>query len=121
MEAKKVNTLSPANLELIDCVMSAACQYYNVSRELLINEYRMANARHLCYFIIMSGTSGLYDYEIGVLFNRKRTAVQYGIGQISAHKEIYRQTLGDLNSIIQIANNFEKKHTWHLLPISITG
>lgn len=121
METKKVNTISPVCLELIDCVMGAACQYFNVSRELLINEYRMANARHICYYIIINSTTGVYDYDIGKFFNRKRTAVQYGIGQISAHKDIYRQTLGEINSIIQIANNFEKKYSWHLQSISITG
>lgn len=119
-EPAKVNPISPADRELIECVISAACQYFKVDRQQLIREYRMASARHLCYYIIFNSTTGVYDYDIGNYFNRKRTAVQYGIGLISSHKNIYRQTLGNLNSIIEIANNLEKKYEWHIPLISTT-
>lgn len=115
----KVNPISPADRELIECVISAACQYFDANRQQLIGEYRMANARHLCYYIIATSTIGIYDYHIGSFFNKGRTAVQYGIGLISSHKNIYRQTLGNLNGIIEIANNLEKKFKWHI-PLMTT-
>lgn len=114
----RINVISPVYREMIEKVIDAACQYFEVSREQLNSEYRLYNARHLCFYIIMENAKGVYDYDIGSFFNRKRTAVQYGIGLVSAHLNIYRQTVGDLNAIIAIANNFTKKYEWHLQPIS---
>lgn len=114
----RVNTISPVAREMIEKVTDATCQHFGVTQEQLTSEYRLSNARHLCFYIIMENARGIYDYDIGAFFNRKRTAVQYGIGLISCHMNIYRQTLGDLNTIIAIANTFEKKYEWHLQPIS---
>jgi len=112
--SEKISTISPANRELIEGVISAACQHFDVTREQLLGEYRLTNARHLCFYIIHNSTTGVFDYDIGGFFNKKRTAVQYGINLIDTHKVIYRQTLGDLNAIITIANSFVKKYEWHL-------
>ncbi|SHN45915.1 helix-turn-helix domain-containing protein [Chitinophaga sp. CF418] len=115
----RVNTISPVYREMIEKVTDATCQYFSVTKDQLTSEYKLSNARHLCFYIIMENAKGVYDYDIGKFFNRKRTAVQYGIGCVSAHVNIYRQTLGDLNAIVGIANTFEKKYEWHLQPISI--
>lgn len=117
---ERVCAISPDNREIIECVIKAACQYYNVTRDQLIEEHRLANARHLCFYIIKVSTEDVFDYSIGKYFNKKRTAVQYGIGIIDHQKIIYRQVIGNLNAIIEIANNFDKKYPWHLQQINIT-
>ena len=117
---EKVNAITPENRELIECVMKAVCNYFDVTEKQLKEEHKLATARHYCFYLIKENTTGVFDYNIGAFFNRKRTAVQYGIDLVDHHKFIYRQTLGTLNTIIQIANNFEKKYTWDLQPINIT-
>ncbi|MDI3319981.1 hypothetical protein [Pinibacter soli] len=112
--------VSPDDQELIECVIKAACRHFEISEQQLIGENKLANIRHLCFYIIYNGTHGVYDYAIGQFFKKKRTAVQYGIDLIEHQKNIYRQTLGNLNSITAIANNFEKKYSWHLPTINIT-
>ena len=114
----KIVAITPDNREMIQMVIKAACQYYGVSEKQLLNEHSLANARHLCFYIIKLTANNLMDYNIGHFFNRKRTAVQYGIDLIEHHHKIYRQTLGNLNSIISIANNFEKNYQWHIPQIN---
>lgn len=118
---KRKIVVSDSNRELIDSVVNAACQFYSVSKKELLNESSLVGARHLCFYIIKVNTDGIYDYTIGHFFNKKRTAVQYGINVVEHQKEIYRQMLGDINSISDIANNFEKKYTWHLRRINTTA
>lgn len=113
---------SPADRELISVIKKAACLHFDISEDDLTNDQKpqMANIRFLCYWIIMRNTS-LKDYMVSSAFNRTRHSVSYGVGLIDTHREIYGQTLGNLRSIAQIANNFEKKYLWHIQPISTTN
>jgi hypothetical protein len=105
--------LSPDDRELVEAVIKAACIFFQVEREDLINDRKLAKTRHLCFDIISNNTH-LNEKTIGEIFCKGRTAVQYGISQMEVHKKIYRQTLGNINSIVAIANTFDKKHTWHI-------
>lgn len=115
------NTIPPAYRELIVAVISAACEYYGITKDQLISERSLAHARQKCYYIIIKSTTGLYDYDIGNYFNKGRTSVQYGIALVDSHKVFYRQVLGDLNNIIALANNFDKKYSWDLPLINTTS
>jgi hypothetical protein len=116
IESKKIS-VSAHDSELIECVIQAACVYYGVGKAELMHDTSMVKTRHLCFFAISRSTN-LKDYVIGTFFGKKRTAIKYGIDTIDVHKEIYRQTLDDLNNIIHIANNFEKKYSWHIQSIN---
>jgi chromosomal replication initiation ATPase DnaA len=112
-------TPSPADTELMEVVIDAACKYYHITEDDLLNLNRATvNARQICYYIIFSNTQ-LKEKAIGRRFKKGRTSVQYGVGLIDIHKNIYRQVLGSINGIIDIANNFDKKYQWHLQPINI--
>lgn len=105
--------LSPDDRELVEAVINAACIFFQIGREELINGTTMAKPRHLCFYIISNNTH-LNEKAIGGVFRKARTTVQYGISQMQVHTKIYRQTLGNMQSIVAIANTFEKKYTWHI-------
>jgi|SRR5579871_1933134 len=110
-----MKVFNPSDRELIEAVKKAACEYYEISETDLIESgaYEIANLRYLCFWLIMENTK-LKDYVIADIFNKKRSTVIYGVGLIEIHKEIYRQTLDKLKAIAELANNFEKKYSWHI-------
>lgn len=116
----KINPISPAYLELIESVINAACEWYTVTRDQLMTEHKLANARHICCYIINRSTPGMYDYDIGRFFGTQRVTVRYAVEKIDSHKNIYSQVLVDINGIIGLANTFEKKYTWHIQSINTT-
>jgi hypothetical protein len=115
----KQSVLNPSDRELVQAVKKAACQYFDITEERLLEDSMptVVNIRFLCFWLIGQNTP-LKDYMIGELFGKARSSVLYGVGLIDAHKDIYRQTLDNLRGIARIADNFEKNYTWHILPIS---
>lgn len=108
--------ISPNNLEIIDAVKRAAASYHRVSVDDLVHskERHLIMSRYICFYIIKEMAYSLYDYEIGYFFDKKRSVVMYGIDLVRAHMKIYRQVIGELNEIVDIANTFEKKYSWHI-------
>lgn len=121
----KTPPLPPISAEIVDTVISATCIHFGITKKQLCkgkgSVQRMGGVRHLSYYIIATSGADIYDYQIGYFFDRSRCSVRHGVSQIAVQKNIYSQTLADLNSIINIANNFTKKHSWHLQPINITS
>lgn len=113
--------IMPHDLEIIEKVIEAACIQYDISRKILMDgtSKEIVNIRYQCMYLISQNT-GLYEKQIAEAFGKSRTTAQYGIGLIEIHKKIYRQTLGSMESIINITNSFTKKYQWHLQQINIT-
>jgi hypothetical protein len=119
---KRSVVFNPYESEIIEHIMKAACRHFEITEEQLITDTspRVANIRFLCFWLLAENTS-LKDYMIAHAFSKTRTAVNYGVGLIGIHKEIYRQTLDNLHSLAAIANTFERKYSWLLQPISTTN
>jgi hypothetical protein len=113
---------NPSDRELIAVVKKAACQHFEITESQLVNDSNpaVANIRFLCMWLIVENT-GLKDYMIASIFNKSRSTVIYGIGVVDIHKKIYRQTIDNLQTVAKIANTFEKKYPWRILPISTTN
>lgn len=120
--AKGIPVILPWEKEIIETVIQAACNFYEISREELLTRQQteVSQIRFICFYIISRNTS-CKDHAIGSMFMRKRDAVRYGIDVVDTHKKIYPQTLRNLNTVIDIANKFEKKFEWHIPKISTTS
>lgn len=118
----KPTVYNPSDRELISVVKKSACIHFEISEDDLMNDRtaQIANVRFLCFWLITQNTN-LKDHMVASIFNKTRSAVIYGVGLIDTHKNIYRQTLDNLRSIVKIANTFEKKYSWHIQPISTTN
>lgn len=118
--AKKPVVFNRYESEMIAFVKKAACLHFEITEDILLGDTStdVANIRFICYWIL-ANNSALKDYKIGHAFGKSRMAVNYGVGIIDIHKKIYGQTLGNMRKVAAIANNFEKKHAWHIQPINI--
>lgn len=105
--------LSPDDRELVESVIKAACIFFQIEQQELINDSRLVKARHICFYVISNNTH-LKEKVIGEIFSKSRTAVRYGLSQMEVHVKIYRQTLDNMTCVAAIANTFEKKHKWHI-------
>lgn len=91
-------------------IIIAACAHFDVSELQLLTEtdYHYVYIRQLCFYLVSENTV-LNPRFIGCRFNRSRNAVKYGIEIIDSRvciaktKNIYGQTLGDLNKIAELA------------------
>lgn len=114
--------IMPDKKEIIECIIKATCQHFDIDEETLIKNESLdvARIRQLCVYLLFTSAE-LKEKVIAEYFQKARSTVQYSISLIDAQKKIYRQTLGNLNSIITIANNFDKKYQWHLPSINTTN
>lgn len=85
-------------------IIAAALQHFGVTEEVLLNATSTQGAymRFCCFFLVKKETL-LNHTAIGKRFNRGRNTVVYGINTIAGTKDIYRQTLGDLKIISELA------------------
>ena len=107
---------APNDKEIMESVIKAACQYYEISEDELMNQSKKADPvaiRRMSMYLIMKNTS-LRDYVVAERFGITRTPLNDSVGIIEVHAKIYRQTSGTLQAIANIANNFEKKYAWHI-------
>lgn len=107
--------IPPFEKEVIEHTIRAACEYFDIPRDSLINDttVAVANMRYLCFFLIFKNTA-LKDYMIADVFGKHRKTVNYGVSTIEFQKNIYAQTARNLRGIQQLMNNFEKKYEWNL-------
>lgn len=107
--------IPPMEKEIAENVIEATCQYFDITKETLLcdTSTSVANMRFMCFYLIMNNTS-LKDYVVGDMFNKSRNVVRYGKNHIEFQISIYGQSMVNLRSIKQIANNFEKKYEWLL-------
>jgi len=107
--------IHPKDKELMETVINAACNYFEIDESIMLNNSStdIANIRYIVCYIIMKNTE-LKDYIIAKRVNKARSTINTGVEKIDIHKDIYRQTLDNINGVISVANNFEKKYVWHL-------
>jgi chromosomal replication initiation ATPase DnaA len=106
----------PKDKEIMEAVIRATCQYFEITEDELINTSKKKNpveVKRLCIYLIMKN-SDLKDYAVAERFGITRTPVNDGVEIIDTHKKIYRQTSDNLREIAAIANTFEKKYSWHI-------
>jgi chromosomal replication initiation ATPase DnaA len=106
----------PRDKEIMEAIIKAACEHYDISEDVLMTVTKKPEAtsiRHECMYLIISNT-GLKDYAVADRFGITRTPLKRGVEIIETHRTIYRQTLDNLNAIVAIANNFEKKYQWQI-------
>ena len=105
----------PRDKEVMELVIKAACEHFYIEEEILISNtsIAIANIRYLVCFLIINNT-GLKDYVIAKRVGKCRSTINTGIEKIDIHRRIYRQTLDDLEAVVNIANSFEKKFVWQL-------
>lgn len=112
---------SPKDIEVANAIIKAACDYYEIDKGELMGQKctSVSDIRHMCLYLIDSNTS-LKREKIGKIFNQSRFPVIYAVDKIDTHKRIYIRTLHALNDIVNLANTFEKKYSWHIPRISTT-
>lgn len=106
----------PKDKEIMEALIWATCQYFEITEDELINTSKKRNpveVKRLCIYLIMKN-SDLKDYAVAERFGITRTPLNYGVEVIDAHKKIYRQTSDNLQKIATLANTFEKKYSWHI-------
>lgn len=105
---------SPSDAELMENVIKAACQHFEISEDDFITAKRVStivNLRRICIYLIMKNTD-LRDYAVAERFRISRTQVNHGNDIIDLRKGIYGQTSVTMKTIAAIANNFGKKYEW---------
>lgn len=109
--------ISPRDKEVVDCLFMAACQAFEIDKELLMSDMAqtVVSIRHMVIYLIANNTS-MNNATLAAHLERRPFAIQKAVEKIEVHRKIYWQTVGNLNLIIQHANNFDKQHIWHIKP-----
>ena len=114
----KPSYVSPRDWEIMETVIKASCQYYNITEEEMLtisNRQEPANIRRQAMYLISTNTA-LKPQAIADRFGVSRYPVTSAMDIIPSHKKIYIQTAYSLRDIVAIVNSFEKKHQWQINP-----
>jgi chromosomal replication initiation ATPase DnaA len=106
--------INPVDLEIMEAVIKAVCDYYAITEADLISRpitSEHTNVRRITYYLIATNTE-LKHWMIADRLLCARSRVTKSIDTIRLYKEIYAPTRNLIAAIINIANSFTKKHPW---------
>ena len=99
----------PIEERLID----AACLYWDVDRDFFRKDKKdtdytgMVRKKYILFYLLKTNTA-YSDQEISDKFGfLSRCSIRRGVETVEAQKDIYRQTLNDIEAIKNIANNLD--------------
>lgn len=104
-----MSTEKPKQLQ--DHIIDIVCAYFAVDpAEFIINKGRNitsegAYRKHLCYYMLHKYTFLSFD-AIGEIFNNRHSVIQYGAEKVNNLHSYHRRTIGDVQQIKLLIDNF---------------
>jgi chromosomal replication initiation ATPase DnaA len=116
MEILNLKYESRVDVEIANHVIKAVCDYFDINSEQFFSSHynrKISYARKLTFFFI-KGNTELSFSNLSRAFKIDRKSIHTGISEIHLQRQVFTHISHDLQNIIKLVNNFEKKYEWQL-------